>query len=192
MRSVIQILCVATVLAAAVPPAAANAEQVVFEKRDLSGPRFGMTYIPGNTELFERMQREDMDRIISQFGWHFERRVIPHGGGPQFVVEFVPMLAGVEYGKFVPNMTLAMGVRMPSGIEFGLGPNFFATKDLDGKAQINTSLVTALGKSFSYGGVSIPINIALATAPEGNRLSLIVGYAIGRVDEPQVAARDLR
>ncbi|MCP4571021.1 MAG: hypothetical protein GY838_01590 [bacterium] len=188
MRTAITSLVAFLVLAAGATTASAERVPVTFQKHGLSGPRFGLTYVPGDTELYRQLKGEGMDRVVSQFGWHFERRVIPKGGGPQFVVEFVPMLAGVEYGKFVPNLTLAMGVRMPGGFEFGLGPNFFVAKTPEDSPEIRTSLLTAVGKSFDYGGVSIPINIALATAPVGTRVSIIFGYAIGKTERPAVAA----
>ncbi len=153
---------------------------VEFNRRNMGGPRFGVTYIAGNTELWRELERQDVGRVVSQFGWHFERQVIPDGGGPQFVIQFLPMIAGVEYGKFVPGATLAMGIRMPQGWEFGMGPNVVATKNEFDNAKARTSLIVALGKSFNYGGVSIPINLAVSTAPEGNRYSLIFGYAIGK------------
>ena len=119
-----------------------------FNLRNMSGPRFGVTYIAGDTELYKELQAQNVGRVVSQFGWHFERQIIPDGGGPQFVVQFVPMIAGVEYGKFVPGATLAMGIRMPRGWEFGMGPNIVATKnDLD-KVKARTSLIVALGKSI--------------------------------------------
>lgn len=153
---------------------------VAFDRRNMGGPRFGVTYFPGDTELYQSLQDQDVGRVVSQFGWHFERQVIPEGGGPQFVVQFVPMIAGVEYGKFVPGGTLAMGIRMPRGWEFGMGPNVVASKDEFDNVKGRMSLILALGKSLNYGGVSIPINFAVSTSPEGNRLSLIFGYAIGK------------
>lgn len=188
MKTVIKSLLVVLALAMCATNSWAERVPVSFQKHGLNGPRFGVTYVPEDTELYESLQREDMGQVVSQFGWHFERRVIPSGGGPQFVVEFVPMLAGVEYGKFIPNLTLAMGVRMPNGFEFGMGPNFFLVTDEESDVQARTSLVMALGKSFSYGGVSIPVNIAVATAPEGNRISLVFGYAIGKTEQPEQVA----
>jgi hypothetical protein len=170
------------VLISGIMPALAKEVEVpvAFDRRNMGGPRFGVTYVAGDTELYEALQRQDVGRVISQFGWHFERQVIPDGGGPQFVVQFVPMIAGVEYGKFVPGATLAMGIRMPSGWEFGLGPNIVASKDEYDEVKGRTSLILALGKSLNYGDVSIPINFAVSTSPEGNRYSLVFGYAIGK------------
>jgi hypothetical protein len=151
-------------------------EEVTFARRNLGGPRLGITYITGQKDLWYRLNQKDMGRTLSQFGWHFEHQVIPEGGGPQFVVQFVPLVAGVEYGKFIPSATLAMGVRFPNGIEFGLGPNLLLVGGENG--AIKTALVLGLGKSFNYGGVSIPLNLVYATNPDGNRVSVIFGYAI--------------
>lgn len=149
---------------------------VSFARRNLGGPRLGISYVTGQKDLWNRLQEKKMGRTLSQFGWHFEYQVIPEGGGPQFVVQIVPLVAGVEYGKFIPSGTLAMGVRFPNGIEFGLGPNLLVVGG-NGDA-IKTALVLGLGKSFNYGGVSIPLNLVYATNPDGNRVSVIFGYAI--------------
>ena len=153
-----------------------DSDEVVFKKRNLSGPRIGLTYIPGDRDIAKLLRHKDLGRWISQFGWHFEYQVMPRGGGPQFVVQFVPLVAGVEYGKVIPSATLAMGIRMPDGIEFGLGPNVLIADE----NTISTALVIAVGKTFNYGGVSIPINLVYATSPAGARLGFIFGYAIKR------------
>ena len=172
------VLFALVLLVAPAPAQQGDSEPIAFSKRNLSGPRFGVTIVTGSGTLVEELENEDMGRVISQFGWHFERQVIPDGGGPQFVVEFVPMLAGVEYGKFIPNLTMAMGVRTPGGYEVGMGPNLFFSRTLAGDVEARSSLLLALGKSINYGGGSIPLNVAWTTNPEGDRISFIVGYAI--------------
>ena len=147
-----------------------------FDQRNLSGPRFGVTFVPGRSELREEMKSRDMGRTVSQFGWHFEKAVVPKGGGPQLVVEFLPMIAGVEHGLFLPNITLAMGIRTNNGFEFGVGPN--VTAGFDQNHAISSALVVAVGKTFDYGGVSVPLNFAYSTSPNGDRLSMVLGYAI--------------
>lgn len=153
--------------------------RVEFIKEGLSGPRFGVTWVPGENEITRRLADNEMEPLLSQFGWHFERRVTPSGGGPEFVIETVPLVAGVEYGKLLPNITLAMGVRFPAGWEFGIGPNLMVT-GLESSEDLNTSLITAIGYSFRYSGVSLPVNLAFTTNPDGNRVSLLFGYAIRR------------
>ena len=151
-------------------------DPVRFHRRNMGGPRLGVTIVPDGSELSRSLSHHDIGRQLSQFGWHFEYQVIPDGGGPQFVIQFTPMVGGVEYGKVIPGATLAMGIRFPSGFEFGLGPNITA-----GHGETSpTSLIVGVGKSFDYGGVSIPLTLAYATNPDGSRISFIVGYAIDR------------
>jgi hypothetical protein len=145
-----------------------------FGSRNLGGPRIGLTFIPGNGELAQTLEDHGIGRVISQFGWHFEHRVIFHDDGPAFVLEFIPMLGGVEYATVIPSLNFMTGIRFPSGFEFGMGPNVA----FGGKNGVSSALTVAVGKTFDYGGVSIPLNLALVTNPSGNRLSLIVGYAI--------------
>lgn len=147
---------------------------VQLSERNLGGPRLGVTYVPGKGELSQALADRGIGRVLSQFGWHFEYLVLPKGGGPSFAVQFVPLVAGVEHGTFIPSATLALGIRMPSGIEFGMGPNIL----FGGENIFNTALVIAFGKSFDYGGVSIPIDFVVATNPKGNRFSIIVGYSL--------------
>ncbi|MEN8007925.1 MAG: hypothetical protein ABFS42_12980 [Candidatus Krumholzibacteriota bacterium] len=182
MKTRITLIIIGLVLISGIIPAVAKQIEVpvAFERRNMSGPRFGVTYVAGDTELYRELANQDIGRVVSQFGWHFERQVIPEGDGPQFVIQFVPMVAAVEYGKFVPGATLAMGIRMPRGWEFGMGPNIVATRNDEDATKARTSLILAFGKSLNYGGVSIPINLAMSTEPDGNRFSLIFGYAIGK------------
>lgn len=151
-------------------------DQQTFAERNLGGPRLGVTYIPGNSELVQKLKDHNIGAVISQFGWHFEYQIIPDGGGPSFVIQGVPFIGGVEYGKVIPSATLAMGIRLPGGVEFGMGPNVIA----GGEKGISSSLIMSVGKSINYGGVSIPLNLAFATSPIGNRVSFIFGYAIAR------------
>jgi len=149
-------------------------EELRFAERNLGGPRLGVTFVPGNSTLVQKLKDKNIGTLISQFGWHFEYQVIPEGGGPSFVIQTIPFIGGVEYGTIIPSATLAMGVRLPEGIEIGMGPNIL----IGGGGKLATSLVFAVGKSINYGGVSIPINVAVATSRDGNRFSIIFGYAI--------------
>jgi hypothetical protein len=154
------------------PQTAVEPDEVVFSRKSLGGPRLGFTIIPGNSELAQRMEEEGLSPVVSQFGWHFEHRVIASGRGPAFVIEFIPLLGGVEYGKPIGSISLLFGIRMPSGFEFGVGPNLIVAQ------SAASGLVIGVGKTFDVQGVSIPINLAYATSPVGARLAFMVGYAI--------------
>lgn len=152
---------------------------IELHERNLGGPRLGLTFVHGNGELVRTLKKNKMDRLLSQFGWHFEYQVSPENNiGPAFVVQFVPLFGGVEYGKFIPSLTTAFGIRFPSGVEFGMGPNLAVSKDSYDETIITSSLVLAVGKSINYSGVSIPLNIVYAISPKGNRVSFIFGYSL--------------
>ncbi len=158
-------------------------------ERNLSGPRFGLTYVGIKEELLERLPPGEFHRVISQFGWHFEYQIAPEGGGPQFVLQAVPMVAGVEHGYFIPNVTFAVGIRLPGGFESGIGPNIQLPKNLERGGRVTSALLLAVGRTFHYGGVSVPINVAYAINPNGNRLSFILGYAIQRTRSRRIGRR---
>jgi hypothetical protein len=139
-----------------------------------SGPRMGLMMAPGDGAIARRLRDHGLGSVVSQFGWQFERRIVPFGGGPQLVTEAIPLFGGVEYGKLVPSLTLVMGVRSPSGFEFGMGPSFTVVS----ATGINAGLVIAAGKSLNYGAVCIPLNLAVSTNPKGTMVTLIAGYAI--------------
>ena len=146
-------------------------------KHNLSGPRLGLTFVPGDDEIGKFLDHEGMSRIISQFGWHSEFSVTPRGGGPSFLVEFIPLIGGVEAGKLIPNVSLMFGIRTVGGFEFGMGPNMIAFVS---QGEVQTALVMAIGKSYDFDGVNIPVNLAYVTNPHGARIGLIFGYAIER------------
>ena len=157
-----------------------NAE-VKFVERNLGGPRLGFTYFPSGSQAAKGLDKYNMGQLISQFGWHLEKLIVPDEGGPSFVVQFTPMVAGVEYGKIMPNATLAFGIRMPDGFEFGMGPNIYLGEQLG----TNTALTMAVGKSFNYGGVSIPLDLAYTFNPSGSRVSFVFGYAIDKTSSKE-------
>lgn len=162
---------------AALTPAAVDTSPVLFLQRDLSGPRVGFTFAPSDGDVYRTLRDNGMGRVISQFGWHFEHQLAPASGGPQLLTQFVPLFGGVEYGKLVPSLTMAMGMRLPSGVEFGVGPSFTL---VNAEGRSGSALVIAVGKTMNYSGVSIPINVALATNQKGVRVTALAGYAIQR------------
>jgi hypothetical protein len=129
---------------------------------DLSGPRIGFTMMPEG-----RGTR-------SQFGWHFESQAAPGKRGPWFIVEKVFLVGGVERSEFLPSGTLVFGVRTPSSFEFGVGPSV----TIGGPAGASTAVVAAAGQTFRYGGIRVPVNLAVAMNQDTYRVSFVTGWAI--------------
>lgn len=135
-----------------------TAETVI--QHDLTGPRLGVTFLPEGL-------------VRSQFGWHFENQV-SSGAGPTFVVEKVFLVGGIEDDAILPSFTLVFGLRSREGYEIGLGPSAGVGPD-----GFGTAIVLAAGQSFRFGGIRMPVNIAVALDKEGqNRVSLVTGWAI--------------
>lgn len=150
---------------------------VRFRQRDLSGPRVGLTVAPGDGATYRTLRDHGMGRVVSQFGWHFEHQIVPLGAGPQLVTEAIPLVGGVEYSKFIPSLTLAVGLRTRSGYEFGMGPSF---TPVTSGGDIGVALALAAGKTLDYEGISLPLNVAVSTNQKGTRISVLAGYAIRR------------
>jgi hypothetical protein len=97
-------------------------------------------------KLFTAMQ---LIVTVGAFALHLEDQYlgssILSGGAPSFIIRGIPSLGGVEYRTVIPSFTVATGIRLPEGLEFGLGPNVI----FGGKKGVNTSLVVAVGKSFT-------------------------------------------
>jgi hypothetical protein len=150
-------------------------EPLLFRQSDWSGPRLGFMCAPGDPAITERLRSHGLGPIVSQFGWHFERRIAPFGNGPEFVTEFVPLLGGFEYGKLLPSLSLAIGFRNAAGWEFGMGPSLTLS---GAHNEPGTGLILAAGRSLDYGEIRVPVHLAVSTNPRGTMLTLLVGYAI--------------
>ncbi len=142
-------------------------------RMNISGPRFGMTSPVGSGDFALTLQEHGISKAYSEFGWHFEYQVAPDGNTPSFVIEVVPLIGGLEYGLAIPSVTIPLGIRLQNGIEFGIGPNV-----VFGYPVISSSIVLALGKTFNYHGVGIPLNVAVASGKGGYAVSCLLGYAI--------------
>lgn len=145
---------------------------------DWSGPRIGFMAAPGDAAISRRLRGHGLGNVVSLFGWHFEHQVTPVLGGPQLVTEVTPLFGGVEYGKVVPSVTLSIGLRSRGGYEIGMGPSLtLGNADSGG----SVALAIAAGRSLDFGGVRIPLNLAVSTNPKGTMVSVLAGYSIPRL-----------
>jgi len=151
---------------------ALSAQIPVLERRSMSGPRLGLTFVTGSRGE-DALRQHNLTSPMSQFGWHFEQQVAPRGEGPAFVIEEVFLVGAVEQRTAVPAGTVLFGVRMPSGLEFGMGPNV---------TPVGTGLAMGVGTSIRYGGVSLPLDFAVVTSPGATRFSFLIGYALQTSD----------
>jgi TolB-like protein len=101
-----------------------------------SGPRMGLALAHGKIEEFmtrsETRGGMDMNPIVSNLGYQFEAQYV---GTENFsaLFEFIPSLAGLEQGKFIPSFSVMNGFRFGNaGWEFAFGPTFSVSKKSTG------------------------------------------------------------
>lgn len=99
----------------------------------LSGPRIGLTYVTGITAK-RMMEPEDeggfgINRpLMTIFGYQHEVQYINEGRF-QALLEILPMVSGLDVGRFVPTLTMMNGIRdNKSGWEFAFGPTAGITR----------------------------------------------------------------
>lgn len=134
----------------------------------LDGPRLGFTLLSGETLLGKARERlPDLNPFLTQFGWQFEGRLFRMPNGLSGLVEFVPLVGGIEQSKFIPSLTGMLGIRGAKGFEIGMGPNV---------TPMGTSVVFAVGASIRSNGINFPINLAVVPGNGGARVSLLFGF----------------
>ena len=163
------LLVLALCLAVAVPAGAQSRSTAqALPEQHRSGPRFGVTFLGGSiadsaSEVFDQR----IARVVTQFGWQYERQFMTVEGGPTGVSEWVLLVGGLEQGVIIPSVSWIVGVRLPNDVEFGVGPNLGAG---------GAALVLTAGRTYRAGAMNIPVNVAVVPSRIGTRVSLMTGF----------------
>ncbi|MBT3275692.1 MAG: hypothetical protein HN368_21235 [Spirochaetales bacterium] len=148
------------------------------------GPRVGATYIFADwTEFNAQLQQvfpdpgRSYNPIITQFGINLEQRILLGSSKSHFVLQEILVLGGLDQNFILPSLSTLIGFRSYSGLEFGLGPNF-SLGSSGGKLRLSMSVVYAIGWTFAFNGVFVPVNFAVIPTPKDThvRLSLMSGF----------------
>jgi len=141
-------------------------EPPIIEMIRLNGPRLGFTVVTGR--LADRLDdRLNAGPVLSQFGWQFETRLFTTDNGTSGLFEFIPLIGGLEQGKFLPSLNGLIGLRGAKGLEFGVGPNV---------SVAGAALAFAFGTTFQARNINYPVNVAVVPGNQGLRFSLLVGF----------------
>lgn len=140
----------------------------------LDGPRVGITVLdPGTVEAineaFDEERISGTSPVITQFGWQFETRLFQAESGLTGVTEIVGLVGGLDRNLVLPSGTFLVGLRTPTGLEVGMGPNV---------TLAGTGYAVAAGVSTSVGGINVPVNVAAVFGRGGPRLSLLAGFTL--------------
>jgi len=138
---------------------------------ELSGPRFGFTSL--SEGVLEKLRERSIDvrSGISQFGWQFEREFYSHQGGLAVINEWVVLAGGLDQGVLIPSLNWLVGLRSPTGVEFGLGPNV---------TPAGVALALAGGVTIRSGALNVPVTFAVVPSKDGMRVSLLTGFSMRR------------
>ena len=139
------------------------------EQMRLSGPRFGLTYLGGSLVDSLAAENIDVSRLITQFGWQWERQFNVGDRGPTAVSEWVLLVGGLEQGAFLPSLSWIVGLRTSKGTEIGVGPNLSAA---------GFALAIAGGVTRQSGSLNLPVNLSVVPSRLGTRVSLLTGFTI--------------
>ncbi|GAB3875687.1 hypothetical protein GCM10028824_31690 [Hymenobacter segetis] len=146
---------------------AAPDDAILDEPIRLDGPRIGFTVLSASVLDKAHESMPDLNPFLTQFGWQFESRLFRMPNGVSGLAEFVPLVGGLEQGKFLPSISGLLGIRGAKGLEFGVGPNL---------TPLGANLVLAMGTSFRSNGINFPVNLAVVPGNGGARISLMLGF----------------
>jgi hypothetical protein len=166
------VFVLAAALGVASPAWSQSRPRGVTDTVDMSGPRFGLTML--NQKSIDTLLEKKgltVQPMISQFGWQFERRLYTNGDGVTMLMEWVPLVSGLDQGLALPSLNWMTGLRTAGGSEFGIGPNI---------TPLGVGLVAAAGVTMRTGALHVPFNVAVATSRSGARLSVMTGFNVRR------------
>ncbi|MBO6517665.1 MAG: hypothetical protein JJ975_14055 [Bacteroidia bacterium] len=180
---------------------------------NLSGPRMGYTFFTGDAaKVLAKPKYEggyDASPAMFLFGYQFEQQYL-NGSNIQGLFEFIPQIAGLDQGMFLPSFTFLNGIRgSKTGIEFAFGPTIYAQRtvkmyyeegqwhrpserqnvnnvpteerlDSRGVLLAKTNLVFAAGRSFKSGNMNFPVNVFFVPNRRSPRFGFSLGYNISK------------
>src|SRR5687768_1536484 len=145
------------------PPEAARA--------NLSGPRFGITSLSDGVVAKLAENYIDVNPVITQFGWQFEKQFYSKDSGIAAVNEWVVLVGGLDQGVALPSLSWLVGLRTKDGTEFGFGPNL---------SPAGVAFTFAAGMTVRTGFLNVPMNIAVVPSRSGTRISFLTGFSMKR------------
>jgi len=106
-----------------------------------NGPRMGGVFVMGQAaDILQAPTYEGgfaSTNYSFQFGYQFEKQYLNEGNF-QALFEFIPMVSGLDQGRFIPSIGILNGIRNNrNGLEFAIGPSFTFTKVAEGVYDAN-------------------------------------------------------
>ena len=109
--------------------------------------------------------------LLTAWGWQFEYQHETSPGGPVGLIEFVPMIAGLEQGLDFCSLSVFAGLRTRRGTEFVIGPYL---------SPNGSGLGVAVGHTFRAGDLRLPVNVSVTKNNYGERYAVTFGWNMRR------------
>jgi hypothetical protein len=168
----LRVLAIAAVAVMCATPAVAQSQAPSAVRTvNLSGPRIGFTSLSQGVVDALAARSIEVQPLITQFGWQFEKQFYSKSGGLTAVNEWVVLVGGLEQDVVLPSLSWIVGLRTPEGAEFGVGPNV---------TPAGTAIVFAAGVTFRSGALNLPVNVAVVPTKSGVRFSMLAGFNFRR------------
>ena len=126
-----------------------------------------MGLVVATGEAADQLAAQGFDPTLSVLGWQFEMQYQGALGGPTGVVQFIPLVTGMEQELSLASLNILFGIRSVSDFEFAAGPYISGT---------GTGLTVAAGKTFRAGRMAMPVNLGYTSTREGPRISFTFGW----------------
>lgn len=136
---------------------------------ELAGPRVGFTYLDAGVQRKLADRDIDVNSMITQFGWQFERQFLGAGESFSPVMEAVVLVGGLDQGVFLPSLSWLVGLRSARGAEIGVGPNV---------TPAGVALAFAAGVTIRQSTLNVPVNLAVVPSASGVRVSMLTGFTM--------------
>ena len=153
-------------------------------KLQSAGPRCGLIAVTGRAA--DLLKAKDISPVLTTWGWQFEYQYETSPEGPVGLVEFIPLITGMEQGLPVVSVNVLFGLRTADDWEFALGPNVgpaskWETDPMSGEEQyagqtVGIGLTAAVGRTFKAGPMNLPVNFAIVSNADGVRFSITFGW----------------
>jgi hypothetical protein len=157
------------------------------ERLCLDGPRMGMVTYTG--DMHQRIMAPkteggfDAFPVMFQFGYQFEKQYL-NEGKIQALVEFIPLITGLDQGYFIPSFAIMHGLRSNvNGWEFAFGPTFNIVPIAKGYFDENNrwQLASDWNNNPDNAGKEIPYEIKDRLDTRGDyRIHSSFVFAVGR------------
>lgn len=156
------------------------------------GPRVGLTGVAASPEDFDSLIQEiySSERqyfpLYSRIGLSVEQRIPLEQSKSYLSVQELIFVGGLDQTVALPFISLLINFHAALGLEAGLGPEF-SLKSENGGPVLSPALVYALGWTFTFGKISLPVTFSsVPISPDGKpTFTLTAGLDFGLKFEPK-------